>query len=80
MRGFGSLLRAVGRTASRIGGDAAYDIARTTHDIYDVNATAADLESTRRRRCCQGRIPGPARHVRGNPWQRPHVGNGSAAA
>lgn len=44
-RGFGSLMRAVSRTASRVGGNAAYDIARTTHDIYDVNATAADLES-----------------------------------
>ena len=44
-RGFGSLMRAVGRTASRVGGDAAYDIARTSRDIYDVNATAADLES-----------------------------------
>jgi peptidoglycan hydrolase-like protein with peptidoglycan-binding domain len=44
-RGFGSLMRAVSRTASRIGGNAAYDIARTTHDIYDVNATAADLQS-----------------------------------
>ncbi|HUD97874.1 MAG TPA: peptidoglycan-binding domain-containing protein [Woeseiaceae bacterium] len=44
-RGFGSLMRAVSRTASRVGGDAAYDIARTTHDIYGVNATAADLES-----------------------------------
>lgn len=44
-RGFGSLMRAVSRTASRVGGDAAYDIARTTSDVYDVNATAADLES-----------------------------------
>ncbi len=44
-RGFGSLMRAVGRTASQIGGDAGYDIARTTYDIYNVNATAADLES-----------------------------------
>jgi peptidoglycan hydrolase-like protein with peptidoglycan-binding domain len=44
-RGLGSLMRAVSRTASRIGGGAAYDIARTAHDVYDVNATAADLES-----------------------------------
>jgi peptidoglycan hydrolase-like protein with peptidoglycan-binding domain len=44
-RGFGSLMRAVSRTASRVGGDAGYDIARTTHDVYDVNATAADLQS-----------------------------------
>lgn len=44
-RGFGSLMRAVSRTASRVGGDTGYDIARTTHDIYNVNATAADLES-----------------------------------
>lgn len=44
-RGLGSLMRAVGRTAARVGGDVGYDIARTTHDIYDVNATAADLES-----------------------------------
>lgn len=44
-RGFGSLMRAVTRTASQIGGDVGYDIAQTTYDIYNVNATAADLES-----------------------------------
>ncbi len=44
-RGFGSLMRAAGRVAGRMGGDLGYDIARTTRDIYDVNATAADLES-----------------------------------
>jgi peptidoglycan hydrolase-like protein with peptidoglycan-binding domain len=44
-RGLGSLMRAVGRTVSRIGGDTAYDIARTTNDIYGANATAADLQS-----------------------------------
>ena len=44
-RGFGSLMRAVGRTASRLGGDAAQDIAQASRDIYDVNATASDLES-----------------------------------
>jgi peptidoglycan hydrolase-like protein with peptidoglycan-binding domain len=44
-RGFGSLMRAATRVAGRFGGDAAADISRTTRDIYDVNATAADLES-----------------------------------
>jgi peptidoglycan hydrolase-like protein with peptidoglycan-binding domain len=44
-RGLGSLMRAVSRTAARLGGDAAADIARASHDIYDANATAADLES-----------------------------------
>jgi peptidoglycan hydrolase-like protein with peptidoglycan-binding domain len=44
-RGFGSLMRAATRVAGRFGGEAAADIARTTRDIYDVNATAADLES-----------------------------------
>jgi len=42
-RGFGSLMRAVTRTTSRFGGSAGQDLARTTRDIYDVNATAADL-------------------------------------
>lgn len=42
-RGFGSLMRAVTRTAGRFGGDAGQELARTTRDIYDVNATAADL-------------------------------------
>ncbi len=44
-RGFGSLMRAVSRTASRLGSELAGDIARTSRDIYDVNATADDLES-----------------------------------
>ncbi len=44
-RGFGSLMRAVGRTASRFGSGAAQDIAQASRDIYDVNATASDLES-----------------------------------
>jgi peptidoglycan hydrolase-like protein with peptidoglycan-binding domain len=47
-RGFGSLMRAATRTAARAGGDTASDIARTTHDVYDVNATASDLESAAR--------------------------------
>jgi peptidoglycan hydrolase-like protein with peptidoglycan-binding domain len=47
-RGFGSLMRVASRTAARAGGDTAYDIARTSHDIYDVNATASDLESAAR--------------------------------
>lgn len=45
-RGFGSLMRAVTRTASQLGSnDVATDIAQTSSDIYNVNATAADLES-----------------------------------
>ncbi|XOV83513.1 MAG: peptidoglycan-binding domain-containing protein [bacterium] len=44
-RGFGSLMRAVSRTATRLGSDLAGDIARTSRDIYDINATADDLES-----------------------------------
>jgi len=45
-RGFGSLMRAVGRTAGRLGGsDTARAISQTTYDIYSVNATAADLDS-----------------------------------
>lgn len=44
-RGFGSLMRAATRVAGRFGGDTAADLARTTRDLYDVNATAADLES-----------------------------------
>ncbi len=45
-RGFGSLMRAVSRTASQLGkNDVAGDIAETSSDLYDVNATAADLES-----------------------------------
>jgi peptidoglycan hydrolase-like protein with peptidoglycan-binding domain len=41
-RGFGSLLRAVSRTASRTGN---YDLARTAGDVYSANASAADLSS-----------------------------------
>lgn len=45
-RGFGSLMRAVSRTASQLGKNSvATDIAETSADLYDVNATAADLES-----------------------------------
>ncbi|HNP35446.1 MAG TPA: peptidoglycan-binding domain-containing protein [Woeseiaceae bacterium] len=45
-RGFGSLMRAVTRTASQLGNsDVANDIAQTSSDVYNVNATAADLES-----------------------------------
>ena len=45
-RGFGSLMRAVSRTASQLGNNGvAGDIAETSADLYDVNATAADLES-----------------------------------
>jgi peptidoglycan hydrolase-like protein with peptidoglycan-binding domain len=45
-RGFGSLMRAVGRTASQLGGNAtARRVAETSRDVYDANATAADLES-----------------------------------
>jgi hypothetical protein len=41
-RGFGSLMSAVTRTASQQGN---YDIAQTTNDIYQANATADDLAS-----------------------------------
>lgn len=44
-RGFGSLMSAVSRTAGRFGGQFGQDVAETTRDIYDVNATVADLES-----------------------------------
>lgn len=45
-RGLGSLMRAVGRTAYRFAGnDASREIAEASRDVYDVNATAADLES-----------------------------------
>ncbi|NGP54444.1 peptidoglycan-binding protein [Thioalkalivibrio sp. XN8] len=45
-RGFGSLIRAATRTASRFaGGDTARAISSTARDIYDVNATAEDLSS-----------------------------------
>ncbi len=39
-------MRAVSRTASQLGNNGvAGDIAETSADLYDVNATAADLES-----------------------------------
>ncbi len=45
-RGFGSLMRAVARSAARFGNaDMARDIASVSRDVYDANATAADLES-----------------------------------
>lgn len=45
-RGIGSLMRAVSRSATRFGNsNVANDIARTSSDIYNVNATASDLES-----------------------------------
>jgi peptidoglycan hydrolase-like protein with peptidoglycan-binding domain len=44
-RGFGSLMRAAGRTASRFGSDVGQVIGRTSRDIYDANATLSDLES-----------------------------------
>ncbi|MGD2129393.1 MAG: peptidoglycan-binding domain-containing protein [Lysobacterales bacterium] len=44
-RGFGRLLSAVSRTASRFGGGGlAGDIAQTTGDIYSANATAEDIK------------------------------------
>ena len=44
-RGFGSLMRAVTNTAVRYGGGGlAGDIAETSRDIYDANATASDWE------------------------------------
>ena len=48
-RGFGSLMRAATRTASRfVGSDTAQAISSTSRDVYDVNATAADLSSAAR--------------------------------
>ncbi|MEQ9562555.1 MAG: peptidoglycan-binding domain-containing protein [Woeseiaceae bacterium] len=41
-RGIGRLLSAVSRTASQTGN---YDIAKTTGDVYNANATAADLSA-----------------------------------
>lgn len=41
-RGFGSLMRAVTRTAGQMGN---YDLYKTTSDVYNANATAADLAS-----------------------------------
>ena len=45
-KGFGSLMRAVTNTASRFGGnsDLARQVSETSHDIYNVNATAGDWE------------------------------------
>lgn len=44
-RGFGSLMRAVTNTAVRYGGGGiAGDIAETSRDVYDANATASDWE------------------------------------
>jgi peptidoglycan hydrolase-like protein with peptidoglycan-binding domain len=47
-RGLGSLMRAAGRTASRFGGDVGRVLGQTSRDIYDANATLADLESAAR--------------------------------
>jgi peptidoglycan hydrolase-like protein with peptidoglycan-binding domain len=45
-RGLGSLMRAVSRTASQVGNnDVAQKVGATTSDVYNANATAADLES-----------------------------------
>lgn len=45
-RGLGSLMRAVSRTATQVGGGStAAAISQTSSDIYNANATAADLES-----------------------------------
>ena len=45
-RGLGSLLSAITRTAQQTGNvQTATDIASTSNDIYNVNATASDLES-----------------------------------
>lgn len=45
-RGLGSLMRAVSRTASRIGGsDVASAVAQASSDIYTAGAVAGDLES-----------------------------------
>lgn len=44
-RGFGALMRAVTRTAGQIASnDVAGQVYETSQDVYDVNATAADLE------------------------------------
>ncbi len=44
-RGFGSLMRAVTNTAVRYGGNGiAGDLAQTSRDLYDANATASDWE------------------------------------
>ena len=44
-RGFGSLMRAVTNTAVRYGGNGlAGDLANTSRDLYDANATASDWD------------------------------------
>lgn len=45
-KGFGSLMRAVTNTAARFGGgsELARQVSETSHDIYNVNATADDWE------------------------------------
>lgn len=45
-KGFGSLMRAVSNTAARFGGNRglARQVSKTSHDIYNVNATAGDWE------------------------------------
>lgn len=44
-RGFGSLMRAVTNTAVRYGGNGiAGDLAQTSNDLYNANATASDWE------------------------------------
>ena len=45
-KGFGSLMRAVTNTAARFGGgsDLARQVGKSSHDIYNVNATAGDWE------------------------------------
>lgn len=45
-KGFGSLMRAVSNTAARFGGnsDLARQVSKSSHDIYNVDATADDWE------------------------------------
>jgi len=42
-RGFGRLMSGIGRVANRFGGDFGQEMAEVSRDVYDVNATAADL-------------------------------------
>lgn len=45
-RGFGSLMRAVSRTATHFGNnDLSQSISQTTYDLYDADMTAKDLKS-----------------------------------
>lgn len=45
-RGFGSLMRAAGRIANRVGGnEVSRTISETSRNVYDVDATARDLNS-----------------------------------